>query len=103
MPETPLPLTLQREPSLLAAMGEKKTADDYMDFEKIQTSIYHVSPPKSRDLYDCDCRFDSEIGLASACGDDCLNRQLRVECSPKRCLLHAPCAPPPPTWAAACS
>eukprot|EP00730_Choanoeca_flexa_P013597 TRINITY_DN5496_c0_g1_i2.p1 TRINITY_DN5496_c0_g1~~TRINITY_DN5496_c0_g1_i2.p1 ORF type:complete len:735 (+),score=235.57 TRINITY_DN5496_c0_g1_i2:150-2354(+) len=68
------------------------SANDWCEFEEIDKPVYMAQVPKTTDRFDCECSFDPENDLPSAaCGEDCLNRQLMIECDPKRCRVGVRC------------
>ena len=52
-------------------------------FTLIRANEYLVKPPRERDKFECECVLD-RAHPEDACGETCLNRMMRIECSPSR-------------------
>ena len=64
---------------------QRLSANDWCDFEEISKPLNLKDMPQSGDKFDCECTYNPAADMPSAaCGEDCLNRQIMIECDPKR-------------------
>lgn len=58
-------------------------------YETVETNVYLIDKKKSRSREDrymrCECPFEPDDPNFVGCDEDCLNRLLMIECSPKNC------------------
>eukprot|EP00045_Choanoeca_perplexa_P014811 m.176632 g.176632 ORF g.176632 m.176632 type:complete len:728 (-) comp16802_c0_seq3:1012-3195(-) len=72
--------------------GPRLSANDWCDFEEISKPLNLSEMAQSGDKFDCECTYNPETDVPSAaCGEDCLNRQIMIECEPKRCRVGVHC------------